>query len=198
MTPAIAISNHDNPTSTSSHGPTFAIFNRLPIKLRLKTWEAALPELECLFDFANLKLVQNLAVLLDPDADQITNTARPNKLANILFFFGNVKNLTLVLGHFDREGDDQGDILFMEPKTCHNYETISSVPSQHQDVLDVPLNTTLVSTAELERSLEEWKRLLEEHIEGDDLAHLPVPQIEYKSAVTGGLKRHLDYLRNIR
>ena len=38
-------------------------------------------KLECLYDSANLKLVQNLAVLLDPDPDQIANTARPNKLA---------------------------------------------------------------------------------------------------------------------
>jgi hypothetical protein len=53
--------------------------------------------------------------LLDPDPDQITNIARPDNLANILFPFSNDKNLILILGHFDREGDDQGDILFMEP-----------------------------------------------------------------------------------
>lgn len=131
------------------------------------------------------------------------DTARPDKLANILFLFGNVKNLTVVLGHFDQEGDDQGDILLMEPidvaKTCYNYETIPSETSQRQDELDVSLNTNFVSTAELERALEKWKRLLEEeHIEGNNLAYLPVPQVEYKSAVTGGLKHHLDYLRSIR
>jgi len=158
-------------------------------------------ELECLYNSANLMRIQNLAVLLDPDPDQITNTTNPDKLANILVLFGNVKNLTVVLGHFDREGDDQGDILLMEPidvaKTCCNYETISLETSQRQDVLDVSLNTNFVSTAELERVLEVWKRLLEEErIEGDNLA-LPVPQVEYKSAVTRGLKRHLDYLRNI-
>jgi hypothetical protein len=156
--------------------------------------------LEYLYNSANLKCVQNLAVLLDPDPDQIANTATPFKLANILFLFGNVKNVTLVLGHFDREGDNQGDILLVKPidfaKTCHNYETISTEPCQRQDVLDVPLNTNFVSAAELERALEEWRRLLtEEKGEGDDAAHLPMPRIEYKSAVTGGLKRYLDCLR---
>jgi hypothetical protein len=53
--------------------------------------------------------------------------------------------------------------------------------------------------AELERSLEECKWLLEEDSDKDeDLVYLPAPEIEYKSAVTGGLKRHLDYLRNRR
>ena len=292
MTPAP--SNHDDPTSTSSHALMFTLFNRLPIELRLKIWEAALPdprvvnirekrlrktrpgrdmvavtsdtkapsvlfacresysaaskfyipsfafsdsipetyfdfqrdtlylrfdtfalfpwddcysqtmdELECLYDSANLKRVQNLAVFLDPDPDQITNTAKPGRLANILVLFGNVKNLTLILGHFDQEGDDQGDILLMEPidvtKTYHNYENISREPSQHRDVLDAPLNTNFVSTAELGRSLGDWKRLLEEDNDQDeDLGSLPMPQIEYKSAVTGRLKRNLDYLRNRR
>ncbi|KAF4630007.1 hypothetical protein G7Y89_g8135 [Cudoniella acicularis] len=195
MTPAI--SNSDDPTSTSSHGPIFTLFNRLPIELQLKIWEAALPdprvinireqrlrktrrgrdmvgvtsdtkapsvlfacrdsysiaskfyipsfsfadsipetyfdhqrdtlylrcdtfalfsyydyfsetmdELEYLYDSANLKRVQNLAVLLDPDPDQVMNTGTPDRLANILFLFGNIKNLTLVLGHFYREGDN--------------------------------------------------------------------------------------------
>ncbi|KAG4414940.1 hypothetical protein IFR04_011917 [Cadophora malorum] len=157
-------------------------------------------ELEYLYDSANLR-VQNLAVLLDPDPDQITNMARHDTLANILFLFGNVKNLTLVLGHFDQEGDDQGDILLMEPidvtKTCHNYETMFLEPSQRQDVLDVPLNTHFVSPDELEGCLENWRRLQEEDSgEGEDLVSLPMPQIEYKSAVTGRLKRNLDCLKN--
>ncbi|KAH6668516.1 hypothetical protein B0J14DRAFT_167205 [Halenospora varia] len=289
MTPAI--SNHDDPTSTSSPSLLFKLFNRLPIELRLKIWEAALPDprvinirqkklrktrrgrdmmgvtsdtkapsvlfacresysvaskfytpsfalahsipetyfdlerdtlylrfdtfallsngywydntmdaLEYLYDSANLKRVQNLAVLVDPDPDQIVDTARPDSLADVLFLFGNIKNLTLVLGHFDQESDDQGEILLIEPidvaKTCQNYETISSESSQRQDVLDVPLHTNFVSTAELERSLGDWKR----RVEGDneDIGDLPMPQIEYKSAVTGGLKRHLDYLRGRR
>jgi hypothetical protein len=191
---------------------TYFDFQRDTLYLRFDTfallsWDdwfsGTMDELEYLYDSANLKRVQNVAVLLDPNPDQITNIARPSRLANILFLFGNVKNLTLVLGHFDQEGDDQGDILLIEPidvaKTCHSYETISSEPSQRQDVLDVPLNTNFVSMAELERSLEEWKRLLEEDSDKDeDLVQLPVPQIEYKSAVTAGLKRHLDYLRNRR
>jgi hypothetical protein len=57
----------------------------------------------------------------------------------------------------------------------------------------------VVSIAELKRSLEEWKRLLEEDSNMDeDLVYLPVAKIEYKSVVTGGLKRHLDFLRNRR
>ncbi|KAH8595078.1 hypothetical protein B0O99DRAFT_158032 [Bisporella sp. PMI_857] len=291
---APAVSNHHDATSTSSHGLMFTIFNQLPTELRLKIWEAALPdprvinirqkelrkrrpgydimgvtsdtktpsvllacresysvsskfytpsfapagsipetyfdlqrdtlylrfdtfalisdgdwygntmdELGWLYDSANLKRVQNLAVLLDPDPDQITNTATPSKLATILFLFGNVKNLIVVLSHFDREGDDQGDILFMEPidvaNTCYNYETISSETSQRQDELEVSLNTNFVSTAELEKALEEWRRLSEEaHIEDNNVSHLPVPQVEYKSAVARGLKHHLDYLRSIR
>lgn len=184
-----AISNYNDPTSISSQGLLFTLFNRLPIKLRLKIWEAALPdprvinirqkelrktrprgdmmgvtsdtkapsalfacgesysvaskfcipsfafadlipetyfdlkrdtlylcfdtfallsegdwycdtmnELECLYDSVNFKRVQNLAVLLDPDPDQVINMARPDSLANILFLFGNIKNLILVLG----------------------------------------------------------------------------------------------------
>jgi len=54
-----------------------------------------------------------------------------------------------------------------------------------------------VSTAELERSLGNWKRLLEEYNgKGEDLGSVPMPQIEYKSAVMEPLKRHLDHLRN--
>jgi hypothetical protein len=57
----------------------------------------------------------------------------------------------------------------------------------------------VVSIAELKRSLEEWKRLLEEDSNKDeDLVYLPVAEIEYKSVVTGGLKSHLDFLRNRR
>jgi hypothetical protein len=191
---------------------TYFDFQRDTLYLRFNTFALVsdgdwygntMDELEYLYDSANLMRVQNLAVLLDPEPDQVTNAARPGRLANILFLFGNVKNLTVVLGHFDREGDDQGDILLMEPidvaKTCYNYETISSGTPQRQVELDVSLNTNFVSSTELERALEQWKRLLEEeHTEGNNLVHLPGPQVEYKSAVTGGLKRHLDYLRSIR
>jgi hypothetical protein len=40
----MAISNHDDPTSMFLSGLTFTIFNRLPIELRPKIWEAALPD----------------------------------------------------------------------------------------------------------------------------------------------------------
>jgi len=61
-----------------------------------------------------------------------------------------------------------------------------------------------VSTTELERSLEKNRQrnrrfkqeLKDEGIEEDvDLGDIPMPDIEYKSAVTGSLKSYLDILR---
>jgi hypothetical protein len=115
--------------------------------------------------------------------------------------FGKVKYLTFVVGYFGRECDGQGEILLLEPidvvKTCRNYEAVSLETSQHQDALDVPLITDFVQPAELERCLEELKRDLEGEGFGEDWnpPNLPMPQIEYKSAVTEGLKRYIDGLR---
>jgi len=61
-----------------------------------------------------------------------------------------------------------------------------------------------VSTTELERSLEKNRqrnrkfkqKLKDEGVKEDvDLGDIPMPDIKYKSAVTGGLKSYLDILR---
>lgn len=114
-------------------------------------------ELEYLYNSANLKHIQNLAVLLDPDSDQITNIARPSRLANILVLFSNIKNLILILGHFNQEGNNQGNILFIKLiniiKTYYNYKNISWELCQYRNILNMPLNTNFVFIAELRRSL---------------------------------------------
>ncbi|KAF8861544.1 hypothetical protein BDZ45DRAFT_258901 [Acephala macrosclerotiorum] len=153
-------------------------------------------ELECTHDSYNLRRVQNLALLLEPSR----HTDCHGILAFILGIFGNVRKLTLVVRHFDQEEDGQGDIQFIEPinvtETCHNYETFSTKPSQNQDVLEVPLDANFVSAVDLERCLEETRQFLNEGGEDGDLVELPLPQVEYKSAVTGALKKYLDYLRD--
>jgi hypothetical protein len=165
------------------------------------SWYKTGDELQRLYDRVNLGRVQNLAILLHPDPEEGARVAQPPDLALFLLLFGNVKYLTFVVGHFSRECDDQGDILLMEPidvlKTYRNYEAVSSETSQHQGALDVPLITDFVPPAELEICLEELKRDLEGENFGEDWdpQFLPMPQIEYKSAVTGGLKRYLDGLR---
>ncbi|KAH9204363.1 hypothetical protein DL95DRAFT_471568 [Leptodontidium sp. 2 PMI_412] len=101
--------DHDKVAVTSgTKGPSvlFACPESYSVASKFYIPSETMDELECLYDSANLKRVQNLAVLLNPDPDQITNIARPDRLANILFLFGHVKNLTLILGHFDQEGDD--------------------------------------------------------------------------------------------
>jgi hypothetical protein len=165
------------------------------------SWDETIDELDRLYDRVNVARVQNLAILLHPDPEEAARVAQPFDLALFLLLFGNIKYLTFVVGHFGRECDDQGDILLMEPidvvKTCHNYEAASSETSQHQDALDVPLITDFVPAAEFERCLEELKQDLEGEDFGEDWnpPNLPLPQIEYKSAITGGLKRYLDGLR---
>ncbi|KAG9231367.1 hypothetical protein BJ875DRAFT_444147 [Amylocarpus encephaloides] len=90
-------------------------------------FEFFLNELECMHT-DDLGRVQNLAIRLDPVDVRVCCY----QLAQILGWFGNIQKLTVVVGHFDQENDDQGDITFVEPinvtMTCHNYETSSPKP----------------------------------------------------------------------
>jgi hypothetical protein len=127
-------------------------------------------------------------------------------LASILSWFGNIQNLTIVVGHFDREDDGEGDILFIEPidilKTCQNYEAISPMPPQLHEIPETPLAVDLVSKDKLEMSLYALHQLtrcmqefMDQGIEVGDIGDIPMPLIEYKSVATGGLKSYLDSLR---
>jgi hypothetical protein len=160
-------------------------------------------ELESIYDTDHVLKVRNLAISLDPG----DIGARNYQLAWILSWFGNIQNLTIVVGHFDREDDGEGDILFVEAidvlKTCQNYEAFSPIPPQLHEIPETPLAVDLVSKDELERSLEEQRQLtrcmkqefMDQGVEVGDLGDIPMPLIEYKSVVTGGLKSYLDSLR---
>jgi hypothetical protein len=169
-----------------------------------KEFQYFIEEIESIYDIDHIRQVQNLAILLDPEEVG----AYHYQLAEVLGWFGNIQKLTIVVGHFDRENDDNGDILFIEAidviKTCHNYETFSPKPTQLHEILEASLPVNFVSTTELERSLEKNRQrnrrfkqeLKDEGAEEDvDLGDIPMPDIEYKSAVTGGLKSYLDILR---
>jgi len=114
------------------------------------------------------------------------------QLAEVLSWFGNIQKLTIVVGHFDRENDDNGDILFIEAidviKTRHNYETFSPKPTQLYAILEASLPVNFVSTTELERSLEEYRqrnRRFEQELkdqgveEDEEFGDIPMPDIEY-------------------
>lgn len=160
-------------------------------------------ELESICDTDQVGKVRNLAVFLDPK----DIGARNYQLAWILRWFGNIQKLTIVVGHFNRENDDEGDIIFIEAidviKTCQNYEAFSPKPPALHELLETPLAVDLVSTDELERCLEEKRQmnrvfkqeLMEEGVETREMGDIPMPHIEYKSVVTGGLKSYLDSLR---
>ena len=151
----------------------------------------------------NVGKVRNLALFLDPKQTGL----RVYSLGRILRWFGNIQNLTIVVGHFDREEDGGEDILFIEPidvfKTCRNYEAIPPTPPQLHGVMETPLAVDLVPEDELERRLEKERRMkhrikrkiMVQGIEARDPGDIPMPHIEYKSVVTGGLKHHLDRLR---
>ncbi|KUJ10577.1 uncharacterized protein LY89DRAFT_760559 [Mollisia scopiformis] len=166
-------------------------------------FEFFIQRLERIYDTDHVRQVQNLAVLLNPE----DVSARVYQLAQILSFFGSIQKLTVVVGHFDREEDDQGDILFIEAidvtKTIQNYEALSQEPPQFHETMETPLAMDLISPAELESSLENrrhFNRILtqeriEEGREVEDLGDIPMPHIEYKSVITGSLKSRLDSLR---
>lgn len=112
-----------------------------------------------------------------------------------------------MVGHFNRENDNEGDIIFIEAidvvKTCQDYEAFSPKPTPLHELLETPLAVDLVSTDELERCLEEKRQMnhvfkqefLEEGVEYGEMGDIPMPHIEYRSVVTGGLKSYLDRLR---
>jgi len=64
-----------------------------------------------------------------------------------------------MVGYFNRENDDEGDILFIEAidviKTCQNYEAFSPKSPQLHEILETPVAVNLVSKDEFERCLEE-------------------------------------------
>jgi hypothetical protein len=166
-------------------------------------YEFFFDEIESIYDTDNVRQVQNLAVFLDPEEVGTRN----HQLAQILGWFGNIQKLTVVVGHFGRENDDEGDVLFIEPidviKTCQNYEAFSAESPQLHEILETPLAVDLVSTDELEWCLEkerQWDRMIcQEMIDDgfvdDSPKDIPMPYIEYKSVVTGSLKSYLDGLR---
>lgn len=149
--------------------------------------------------------------MLDPKFRVTRSTKCHIYFTEFLSFFGNIQKLTIVVGHFEREDDDKEDVQFIGPidvfKTCRNYENYISNPEQLQYALEVSLPVNFVSLSGLEKDLEAKRQWIRRHKEGvkqqgdddigedEDLGELLTPQIVYKSAVTGGLKKHLDDLR---
>jgi hypothetical protein len=275
----------DRQNKAPAGSPTFTLFDRLPVEIRLQIWEAALPgpriihleKWQGLFDrsltFSVLEISSNtkapsmllatresrlvasqfyipsfafegsttktyfnfhmdtlyfrLDTLdelheLDPavkDVESVYDTEQIYRVRNLTFFsqgpdhygathcaqclgcFTNIQKLTIVVGHFARENDDKGDIMFIEPidvfETFRNYENFALQPEKLHKELEVFLPVILVSIAKLETSLDDvrqqkWERIEQEN---EDRGDVPMPQIEYKSAVTSRLKKYLDGLR---
>jgi len=153
----------------------------------------------------DVRQIQNVAIFLDlgyPFEQDCYN------LAQILGWFGNIQHLTVVVGYFCGEDDDKGDILLIEPidvaKTCHNYETFLN-SSTREEILEVPLAVDFISPNKFEgtlQSIRQVNRDINQEIQHEDedfryvtLGDVPVPQIEYKSTITRGLKSYLDSLR---
>lgn len=144
--------------------------------------------LDALHDVADLCRVQKLALLLsweDANCHQ--------QLAQVLGWFGHIRELIIVVGHFSQGLDDQGDILFYEPlditETCYNYKTFPREVS-YERTPDVPLVVNFVSTVDLKKELKNLQVY-----ERGGRGTIPMPHIAYRSAVTHGLERHLDGLQ---
>jgi hypothetical protein len=86
-----------------------------------------------------------------------------------------------------------------------NYETFLR-SSTSEEILEEPLAADFISLTWLERRLDGERQLNRETVQGlqaedggsaedYDFGDVPMPQIEYKSAVTRGLKIYLDGLR---
>ena len=172
------------------------LYFRLDTLDEMHELDSAVKDVESVYDTEQIFRVRNIAILSqDPEHYGATHCAQ------CLGCFTNIQKFTLVIGHFARENDDKGDILFIEPidvfDTCRNYENFALQPEKPHEELEVFLPVILVSTAKLETSLDEvrqqkWERIEQENADRGDV---PMPQIEYKSAVTSGLKKYLDDLR---
>jgi hypothetical protein len=155
-----------------------------------------------LHDVADFRQVQRLALFLNWE-----ETNYHEQLAQVLGWFGHIRELIVVVGHFNRELDNHGDIVFYEPldvtKTCYNYENFS-LERPYDKTPDVPLAMDFVSTIDLGKELEKWRHmhrnLLKEDLKDLGLDEcedrsIPIPQIEYKLVVTNALEQHLEGLR---
>jgi hypothetical protein len=107
-----------------------------------------------MYDAHNFHRVQKLAILLDSKGDRDCQY----QLAQVLSLFGNIRELKVVVGHFDEHSDSSGNVIFIEPldvtKTCQNYETFSAEQLRRDEIPDLQLTVDFISTTELERHLE--------------------------------------------
>ena len=142
-----------------------------------------------IYDRDNIARVEKLAVLVDPNGDDCLESW----ICYLMATFGGVKQLTIVVEHCARAGDDEGDLFLIEPinvkAVCALYE--SSLMQPREPMPSIGSNVNIAKGMIDMRKLKEYRSQDFKFLD----YHWPIPQVDCKVAITGGYKRELDSSR---